>query len=168
MKTKTSSLIVVLLIVSVSCTTNQNYENRIKKLEAKIIELDSSLTSILKENQQQKKVPGKNKKASQLQKIKSNLSVERKFVGTWIYYKSIPAAQDNSLSGITLTLERYANTNETFVAHIFSGHDLILSVKNENTLVGQNANMSVKYDANTDNLSLVISSGTTQVYSRLK
>lgn len=155
--------ITIFLIVSVSCT-NQNHEQRIQKLEAQVSKLDS----ILKVSDAQKSVKAKNERTNAEENITSNSSGNQKFIGTWKYYKSIPAANDNSMNGIVCILERYGNTHKTFVFHLWTGDDLILSIKNENTLVGQNANLAVQYDASTDHLSLVYADGSKEVYSRLQ
>jgi hypothetical protein len=80
----------------------------------------------------------------------------------------VPAATDNSMKGIVCNLEKFSNTQKTYVFHLFSGHDLILSKKDENTLVGENANMSVKLNPNTGLLTLATSDGASWTFKKLK
>lgn len=152
--------IAALYIFLTSCT-NRNQENRIKELELQVAKLDSSISLKHKVNSQKHIT-------TDGQSELSSLSVAEKFVGSWKYYGSLPPDKDNSMSGIVCELERYANTNETFVFHLWDGHDLILSIQDDNTLIGQNAALSVKYDPKTDRISLVFSSGNESFYSRLK
>lgn len=159
MKNFSLKLIVAFFILLSSCD-NSSQENKIKELEDKIAKLDSTVSTNQKVNTQEQVETNEQPKSS-------NLSIENKFVGTWKYYGSNPPDKDNSMSGIVCELERYAKTKETFVFHLWDGHDLILSIQDENTLIGQNATLSVKYYPDTDRISLVFINGNESFYSRL-
>jgi hypothetical protein len=93
-----------------------------------------------------------------------------KFLGSWKYYTSIPKRNpnDHSMNGVICELERYKNTQQTYVFHLFTGNELILSIRDENTLVGENANLSVNYDESTGHLMLITSPENRIVFSKLK
>ena len=145
-----------------SCN-NQNQEDRLKKLEEQVSKLDSIVSPLPKVNSQQT-----NTIISNEQSVRSDLNVAQKFVGSWKYYGSVPPSRDNSMNGIICQLERYASTNKTFVFHLWTGQDLVLSILDENTLVGQNVSLSVKYDTKTDHIALIFDNGNEVIYSRLQ
>ena len=102
---------------------------------------------------------------------KKEVNVDERFVGAWKLIAMLPDKNpnDHSLDGIICQLEKYKNTNKTFVFHLFTGNDLILSIQDESNLVGENANMRVKFDDTTNKLILTISgSGTTFVFRKLE
>ena len=88
---------------------------------------------------------------------KNSADVSNKFVGQWKFYAVYPEdnKDNSSLNGIICGLEKYENTEETFVFHISTGRDAILSIQDANTLVGQNAKLSLKYVEDTGHLILV-------------
>lgn len=93
------------------------------------------------------------------------------FLGSW----KIIDVQDNSsqpydhsMDNIICKLERYQDTQETFVFYLFTGNDLILSPKDENTLIGENANMLVSFDKETEHLTLSIPGKSSWIFRRLK
>ena len=92
-----------------------------------------------------------------------------KFVGSWKFYSSsLKKKNDHSMDGIICELERYKNTKETFVFHLFTGNDLVLSVQDKNTLKGENASMSVTYEESTGHIILKIASNNSMAFSKLK
>ena len=142
-------LSIFIIAVLLSCS-NQKQEERIKDLEQKLAQLDPDSVE------------------SQETNVKKDLNTDEKFIGRWKYYKMSPAAKDNSMNGIICNLEKYQNTNETYVFHLYTGNDLILSIKDKNTLKGENANINVVYDPKLDLLKLVMSSGNKTIFRRLK
>ncbi len=102
---------------------------------------------------------------------KKEVNVDERFVGAWKLIAMLPDKNpnDHSLDGIICHLEKYQNTNKTFVFHLFTGNDLVLSIQDESNLVGENANMKVKFDDTTNKLILTIpGSNTTFVFKKLE
>lgn len=107
---------------------------------------------------------------SEKNKIEQNINIANRYVGAWKLVGMIPAIpkNDRTMDGIICKLEKYENTNETFVFHLFGGRDLILSVVNNNKLKGENANMIVVYKAKESRLHLSIPGGSTWIFKKLK
>jgi hypothetical protein len=158
-------IIPIIICLFYSCVNN-DYEERIQALEKKVLELDS-LENNSKENT--RNLTEFSKTSSSKKNIyKTEISdIDKKFIGSWIYFKSIPDANDNTMEGLICILEKQKNTKKTYVFHLWSGHDLLLSIKDDNTLIGKNANLSVKYDSKTDQLALCFSDGGKEIYKRL-
>lgn len=140
MKRIYTSLILIFLLGLTSCTNNNQ---RINELEKRVSQIEEKLN----ENEQEKS------------------ELDEKFIGAW---KLINESGDSSMDGIVNRLEKYGNSEKTYVFHLFSGHDLILSTENENKLVGQNANMIVRYDENNDELILSIPGDSKWRYLKLE
>ena len=140
MKNIYSTLFLIILLGIISCTNN---DQRIKKLEKRVSQIEEKL----QENKQKKS------------------EIDDRFIGAW---KLINESGDSSMDGIVNRLEKYRNTEETYVFHLFSGHDLILTVENKNKLVGQNANMVVRYDETNEELILSIPGNSSWRYLKLQ
>ena len=96
------------------------------------------------------------------------IDIQERFVGAWKFVESIPEGTDHSMDGIICQLDKYRNTKSTFVFHLFIGNDLILSVKNDKTLIGENANLNVKFDDKKNRLLLILSNKKTLIFKKLK
>ena len=100
------------------------------------------------------------------------VEVQKKFIGQWKYYSSYPVdpKDDGSMNGIICNLEKYENTDETLVFHLWTGNDLILSIQDADTLSGQNVKkLKVRYVEDTGHLILVENEdGSGLEFSRLK
>jgi len=150
MKTVTRFLIIIFLLTNFLACENNEDKEKISELENKIAQLETEL-----------------KEKNELLEEKNNISIlENKFIGSWEIIPD-PNRNDNSMVGIVCELEKYSNTEETFVFHLFTGHELILSVQDENTLVGRNANMIVEYDNASDELVLSIPNSSNWRFKKL-
>jgi hypothetical protein len=164
-----------LAIVLLTSCSNSEYEERFKKLEEKSFQLDSTNKALEKENlalktEKDKKEEAKKAKAEEIEKARTteSLSFDGRFVGQWKFHSMNPPAHDGTMDGIICNLEKYSNTQKTYVFHLFTGNDLILSKKDANTLIGENANMSVKLNPNTGLLTLAIPGSSSWTFKKLR
>ena len=94
-----------------------------------------------------------------------------KLVGSW---KIIDVnsdggkAYDHSMDDIVCELEKYKNTNETYVFHLFTGNELLLTQDAPNHMKGENANMDVTYNDTLDQIVLSIPTKSSWTFKRLK
>jgi hypothetical protein len=72
------------------------------------------------------------------------------------------------MDGIICTMEKLPNSEKSFVFHLYTGHELILSSVDNNNLHGENAGINMRYDEATQNLYMVLPSGSTQIYKKLQ
>lgn len=100
----------------------------------------------------------------------STLSIDNKFVGSCKYFGYIPDdnSSDHSMDGIICELEKYKDTKKTYVFHLYTGNDLILSIRNDSTLTGENADMTVRYSEPSGHLILRISPKSRIVFAKLQ
>ena len=98
------------------------------------------------------------------------LSIDDKFVGSWKYFGYIPDddPSDHSMDGIICELEKYKETKKTYVFHLYTGNDLILSIRDDSTLTGENAEMTVRYSEPSGHLILRISPKSKIVFAKLQ
>jgi len=96
-------------------------------------------------------------------------SVDKNFVGSWMFYQLIPndKSDDQSMNGIVCNIEKYAKTNKTFVLLLF-GNELLFSEKDENTLVGQNNSGTIVFDPKTGHITVFLDKDNGIIFSKLE
>lgn len=99
-----------------------------------------------------------------------SIDLDQRYIGAWKLVGMIPeiSKNDASMEGIICEIEKYPNTKESYLFHLFTGHQLILSVENSNYLKGQNADMNVRYKEDLSELHLSIPKGSTWIFRKLK
>ena len=95
--------------------------------------------------------------------------MSHRFIGQWKFYAPYPAdpKYDGSMNGIICGLEKYENTDSSFVFHLWMGKDVVLSIQDQNTLSGQNASITLKYDSNSGHLIVLHKDGTGVEFSKI-
>jgi hypothetical protein len=93
--------------------------------------------------------------------VKPHRDVSKTFVGQRKYYSAIPddPADDGTMNGVICGLEKTPNTDSTFVFHFWMGRDLIATAKNDSTLAGQNADITLKFVEGNGHLLVLHSDG---------
>lgn len=99
------------------------------------------------------------------------LDIAERFIGAWEIVRLIEnhkSHDHSSLQGTIWHLERYENTKKTFVFHLMTGYDLILSIKDEYNLVGVNAKLNVRFNKKSNELILILNSEKTIIFRKLE
>lgn len=102
-------------------------------------------------------------------------STDQKFVGAWKYYESYGSIFDNkpndhTMDTLVINITKYPNTNKTYRFKGL-GIDILLTQKDENTLVSLNSSVNkvyVKYDTKTGHISLIMGEEETIIFSKLE
>jgi hypothetical protein len=99
-------------------------------------------------------------------------NADKKFVGSWKFVKLIPTDKpnDHSMDGNICTIEKYGNTKKTYSLTYLDGVPFLLTEteNDENTLVGVNTAVYVKYHPETGHLSLFLAKDFEIVFSKLE
>jgi hypothetical protein len=99
----------------------------------------------------------------------NNDDIADKFVGTWKFLDVFPGTvKDHSMDGLMCDITRYPNTKETFLVNWWDGTDLIFSLKDNNTLVGQNVGMTIKYEEGQNQIKVYIGSDKGEIFTKLQ
>ncbi len=87
--------------------------------------------------------------------------VDENFVGLWkiIELNNSGGKYDVSNQGVICELEKYKNEKSVYVFHFFDGHELMLTIKDENNLIGQNAAYTLTFDSDKKTLTVFNSEG---------
>jgi hypothetical protein len=98
-----------------------------------------------------------------------SIDLDKRYLGTWklVGLEPTPRKDDHSMDGILCTMEKLPNSEKSFVFHLYTGHELILSSVDNNNLHGENAGINLKYDETTQQLYMTLPSGSTQTYKKL-
>lgn len=97
-------------------------------------------------------------------------NLDERYVGGWKLVDADIAnkGNDSSMDGIICEMEKYLNSDESYIFHLFTGHKLILTKETDNHLVGQNANMNADYNEKTERLTVSIPGGSSWVFKKIK
>ncbi|MCW3108672.1 MAG: hypothetical protein JWQ09_3178 [Segetibacter sp.] len=81
-------------------------------------------------------------------------TVSSQFVGQWKFYAPYKDSSryDGTMDNIVCGLDKLPNTDSSFVFHFWFGRDAILTIKDDSTLVGQNIQMYLRYQASNSHL----------------
>ena len=112
---------------------------------------------------------GSNNQKIEVVKEASN-NLDERYIGGW---KLVDAnvgdkRNDNSMDGIICEMTKYLNSNESYVFHLFTGNELILTRETDNHLVGQNANMNADYNESDKKLTISIPGSSSFIFKKLK
>ena len=101
--------------------------------------------------------------------ISPQKNVSEKFVGQWKYYTVIPndPTDDGSMNAIICGLEKAKDTEHTFVFHLWYGRDLVATEQDDSTLVGQNANITLKFVESDRHLKVIRHDGSGMEFQKL-
>lgn len=108
--------------------------------------------------------------ANQQNEIRQSTEIDlvERYVGAWKLVRMKPAIpkNDHTMDGIICQLEQYQNTKKSFLFNLFTGNKLILTAKDENNLIGENANMNIEFKDN--ELYLSIPKKTTWIFKKME
>ena len=101
---------------------------------------------------------------------KNSNTLDERYVGGWKLVETniTNKGNDNSMEGIICEMEKYLNSDESYVFHLFTGHELILTKETNNHLVGQNAKMNADYNENNIELTISIPGGSSWIFKKIK
>ena len=98
------------------------------------------------------------------------LTTDQKFVGDWLVVDNNfgENKNDHSMDGIIQSLTKMEGRDETYTFKLYTGNNLILSKRDDNTLTGVNANMKVRYVDSTQHIILAIGNEDKMEFKKLK
>ena len=101
---------------------------------------------------------------------KNSNNLDERYIGGWKLVETnvTNKGNDNSMEEIICEMEKYLNSDESYVFHLFTGHELILTKETNNHLVGQNANMNADYNENNRELTISIPGGSSWIFKKIK
>lgn len=119
--------------------------------------------------QNQNSSSGNTSQSSPTIESSQSINLEKRYVGTWklVGLEPVPRKDDHSMDGIVCTMEKLPNSEKSFVFHLYTGHELILSSVDNNNLRGENAGINLRYDEVTQQLYMTLPSGSIQIYKKL-
>ncbi|MBS1549558.1 MAG: hypothetical protein JSS94_06820 [Bacteroidetes bacterium] len=100
----------------------------------------------------------------------SKIDLDDRYIGGWkiVDINVGKSKNDHSMDGIICEMEKYPNSENSYVFHLFTGHKLILTKETDNYLVGQNANMNANYDDNSETLTISIPKGSSWTFKKIR